>query len=98
MTLPAPPLDVLNLLMLEDNAVDAELISETLTRAGLSFNFMRVETEAAFRSILEEQPIDIILADYFLPTFDGVSAIQMARDVCPDIPCIDGCQVKVTRQ
>lgn len=78
----------LNLLMLEDNAIDAELLSTTLAKASLNFNFMRVETEVAFRSTLEAQSVDIILADYSLPTFDGISAIQIATSVCPDVPCI----------
>ena len=88
MTLPAKSTDNMCLLLLEDNANDAELISITLKKANLSFQVMQVETESAFRSTLEVQPVDLILADYSLPTFNGLEAIEIAREVCPDVPCI----------
>ncbi len=78
----------LRLLLLEDNAADAELIAALLAKAQPGYEFTRVETESEFRSTLKSEPIDLILADYSLPTFDGLSAIKIVQDVCPDVPCI----------
>ncbi|MBE9061018.1 response regulator [cf. Phormidesmis sp. LEGE 11477] len=78
----------LRFLLLEDDAADAELISTLLTKAQMDCEFTRVETESEFRSILESEHISLILADYSLPTFDGLSAIKIAQDIRPDIPCI----------
>ena len=88
MSSPAKSPDQLHFLLLEDSAADAELILAMLKKADLNFQSMRVETESAFRSTLEVQPIDLILADYSLPTFNGVQAIKIAQEVCPDVPCI----------
>ena len=88
MSSPAKSLDQLYFLLLEDSAADAELILAMLKKADLSFQSMRVETESAFRSTLEVQPVDLILADYSLPTFNGIKAIKIAQEVCPDVPCI----------
>lgn len=77
-----------HILMLEDNALDAEMVSTLLTQAQIDYQLMRVETEAAFRSTLETQSFDVILADYSLPSFDGLSAIEIAREICPNVPCI----------
>ena len=75
-------------LLLEDSAADVELISEKLTNSDLDYDLVVVETKAAFESLLESQKIDLVLADYSLPTFDGLSAIEIIQDKYPDIPCI----------
>jgi PAS domain S-box-containing protein len=76
------------LLMLEDNPLDAELIERELRRAGLNFYAERVDNGPDFRAALESSDPDMILADYSLPTFDGISALQMARTLVPDVPFI----------
>ncbi|EDX84792.1 response regulator receiver domain protein [Synechococcus sp. PCC 7335] len=78
----------LRCLLLEDSTTDAELIVAILTNAQVSCDFTRVETESEFRSIIGSERIDLILADYSLPTFDGLSAIRIIQDICPDVPCI----------
>jgi len=45
-------------------------------------------TRAEFAATAWPERHDIILADYVLPTFDGVSALGIAREQCPDIPFI----------
>jgi len=47
-----------------------------------------VETRAEFVAGLEDAGIDLILADYTLPTFDGLSALKLAREARPDLPFI----------
>lgn len=76
----------LRLLHLEDNPVDAELIIATLTESGLSCTTHRVDTRSAFLAALKAGGVDLILADYSLPGFDGISALALARQYAPDVP------------
>ena len=69
----------LQILMLEDLETDAELAEHELKRAGISFRSLRVETETDFRLALDEFKPDVVLADYSLPEFDGVSSDPHAR-------------------
>jgi len=78
----------LHILMLEDNPADAELVTYALRKGGLSFISKRVEAEEDFcRELADFQP-DVILLDYELPTFDGSSALIIARNTAPDTPAI----------
>jgi len=78
----------LKVLMLEDVELDAELTEYEMRREGLKFKSRRVETEIDFIRELEDLKPDIILADHSLPTFDGVSALKIARSKAPRIPFI----------
>jgi two-component system, cell cycle sensor histidine kinase and response regulator CckA len=78
----------LHLLYLEDNPTDADLIVETLRTGGIPCEARRVETREAFLAALKEGGIDMILADYSLPGFDGISALALARQLSPDLPFI----------
>ena len=49
---------------------------------------LRVETQADFFAALEQGGFDLILADYTLPSFDGLSALKIALEKCPDVPFI----------
>ena len=77
----------LRILILEDNAADAELNLHELRRAGFDPQWTRVETEADFLAALDTAP-ELILADYSLPKFDGLSALKLLRDRGLDIPFI----------
>src|SRR5262245_28710714 len=48
----------------------------------------RVDTQAAFLALLREGDVELILADYTLPLFDGMCALKLAQDICPDVPFI----------
>jgi diguanylate cyclase (GGDEF)-like protein len=74
--------------MVEDVAVEAELAVRHLRTAGLECTSMRVETEAQLRAALEEFAPDIILSDFSLPQFDGLSALRIARELVPEVPFI----------
>jgi DNA-binding NtrC family response regulator len=78
----------LRILSLEDDPNDAELIQETLQGEGLANQLSRVDTQSAFRAALERGGMDLILADYTLPAFDGISALKLALGICPDVPFI----------
>ncbi|MCI0394527.1 MAG: PAS domain S-box protein [Chloroflexi bacterium] len=78
----------LRILMLEDVPTDAELAERMLRKNGLVFTAQRVESEAAFVRALESFAPHLILADYSLPSFDGLSALTIARRKRPDVPFI----------
>src|ERR1700676_1894095 len=78
----------LRILHLEDDPSDAELVHETLEADGISCHVVRVETEANFTASLEQGTFDLILADYTLPSFDGLSALKIARRYWPHLPFI----------
>jgi len=78
----------LRILLLEDDARDAELIQELLEADNFAFETTRVDARAEFVAALERGGIDLILADFSLPSFDGLSALKLALAVCPDVPFI----------
>jgi diguanylate cyclase (GGDEF)-like protein len=79
---------VLRLLMVEDVAVEADLALRHLRTAGLECKPLRVETEAQLRAALGDFAPDIILSDFSLPQFDGLSALSIAHQLAPDVPFI----------
>src|SRR6202158_1211659 len=79
---------LLRILHLEDDPRDAELVQETLANDGISCHITRVETEADFVASLEQGGFDLILADYTLPTFDGLSALRIAQQDWPHLPLV----------
>ncbi len=78
----------LRILSLEDDPKDAQLVQETLESDGIPCEITRVETEADFLASLEQGDFDLILADYTLPSFDGLSALKIARKGWPQVPFI----------
>ena len=71
----------LRILLLEDNPADAELILATLEKDGIRCDVLRVETQADFLGALERSSFDLILSDGSLPTFDGLSALKITREI-----------------
>jgi len=77
-----------SILHLEDNPLDIELVSELLKDAGLDCVIERVRTRYAFQECLHWQEWDVILADFGLPAFDGLTALALARELQPRTPFI----------
>ena len=77
----------LHILLLEDDPSDAELIQATLEADQFSCDVNVVTTHAEFLTGLEAQ-IDLVLADYKLPSFDGLSALRLSLSIRPDLPFI----------
>jgi len=79
---------VVRILILEDEALDAELAQRLLVRAALSFTAVVVDTRASFVEQLAVFGADLILSDYHLPGFSGREALKIAQEHYPDIPFI----------
>src|SRR4029079_192682 len=74
------------ILLAEDVAADADLAARALKRAGMRADWRVVDSEEAFRSALFEFDPQVILSDFLIPGFDGMAALSLARDLCPDTP------------
>jgi diguanylate cyclase (GGDEF)-like protein/PAS domain S-box-containing protein len=75
-------------LLVEDNPADAELEVRELKRAGLQVEHHVVDAEQTFRGALQHFGPEIILSDFSMPHFDGMSALGISREQCPDTPFI----------
>jgi two-component system, NarL family, sensor histidine kinase UhpB len=81
----------LRFILLEDDSADAELVQAQLTHGPLEIAWDVVVSEEHFVSALAsnpDNPPDLILADYTLPGFDGMRALQLTRDRFPDVPFV----------
>src|SRR4051812_30949442 len=81
MTIP----EQLRAIILEDRESDARLIEEELRAAGFDFAWTRVEDEAGFLAQLDPPP-DLICADYYLPQFDALRALDLVQQRGLDVP------------
>lgn len=81
-------LSPLHILHLEDNSADASLILLTLSTGGIACTTTCVHNRADFLAALECGGVDLVLSDYTLPAFDGLSAIAVVRARWPDLPVI----------
>ena len=77
----------MRLLIVEDNASDAELTVRQLTAEGIDCTWTRVATEDAFRDALLSAP-DVIISDCTLPCFDGMAAFSIAAVENPGTPFV----------
>mgnify|MGYP000088414484 CR=1 FL=1 len=77
-----------HLLILENEPADAELIERELRKEHIPFTATRVETQHDFTAELTQNPPDLVLVDYNLPEFDGISALHEVQQIAPHIPVI----------
>jgi signal transduction histidine kinase len=82
------PAKRLRILLVEDSEPDIELVHQTLLDSGLSISLVTVDTRDEFEAELRRQKPNIILSDYWLPTFDGGMALDIAKEIAPEVPFI----------
>ena len=78
----------LRVLLVEDQDSDAVLVTRELKRAELLCETRQVQTEAAFRRELSAFAPDIVLADYSIPGFGGMPALEILQAAAPLVPLI----------
>jgi signal transduction histidine kinase/DNA-binding response OmpR family regulator len=74
--------------MVEDSEDDALLVVHALKRSGFALNFERVDTPEAFSAALARQSWDVVIADYSLPRFSGLAALELLQESGLDLPFI----------
>jgi PAS domain S-box-containing protein len=78
----------LNILHLEDDPDYCALVRSTMEKEGLEARVVLAGTLAEFNTALEQEAFDVILADYALPTGNGIQALDAARQRCPATPFV----------
>jgi signal transduction histidine kinase/CheY-like chemotaxis protein len=75
-------------LLLEDSPLDAELAIARLEKAGFALDVVTAYDRATYLDNLQAREYDLILADYALPDYDGLSALEATRALYPHVPFI----------
>lgn len=78
----------LHILHLEDNLADHELVEHVLSRQDWDCRLTWVDTLEDFERVLQEQPVDAILADYHLGGFSGMDAWELLQTAGRQLPFI----------
>jgi len=85
---PSPIKKPLRVLLLEDNAADAALISHELQRSGMRIQLAQVDSAESFTVALRSFAPDVVLSDHSLAQFDSLAALEALREVRPTVPFI----------
>ena len=78
----------LRVLLVEDSENDATLLELALQRTGFSTQCERVETGEALGAALDRQEWELVIADYVMPQFDGLTALAVVKEKGLDLPFI----------
>jgi DNA-binding NtrC family response regulator len=76
----------LRLLHLEDDPDYCDLVQSLLAEEGYQVEIVLADDRAGFEAALAPEKFDLILADYLLPTYNGLEALRVARAKCPETP------------
>src|SRR5512137_2969958 len=78
----------LRLLLVEDNEDDAYFLLRELQRCGYAVTCERVDTAPAMRAALAQRQWDVVVADYVMPHFSGLAALDELQASGQDLPFI----------
>ncbi|HEY3971971.1 MAG TPA: ATP-binding protein [Candidatus Sulfotelmatobacter sp.] len=79
---------LLRALLVEDEPADVELALRALRQAGLQATAEVTQTPEEFTDLVRKNSYDVILADYKLPNWNGMEAVEVLRQEGLDIPVI----------
>ena len=79
---------IYRILLVEDELQDAELNKREVRKVLPSAIFELVDNKPDYLDRIENFKPDLIISDFNLPSFDGLSALRIAQDICPYIPFI----------
>jgi len=77
-----------HVLHLEDDENDRILVQEMMRAEGLDCDFTAVKTRDSLEKALKDGNFDLIISDYSMPSFDGLSGLAVARELSPETPFI----------
>jgi DNA-binding NtrC family response regulator len=84
----APTSTALRMLLVEDDAADAELLLQHFRHGGYEVSCSRVDTAEGMQSALVQGPWDVVIADYSLPGFGALPALSILQSSGQDLPFI----------
>jgi PAS domain S-box-containing protein len=79
---------IYKILLVEDLPSDAHLAEYEVAKALSRYLLRVVETKTDFMKALSEFQPDIVVSDYQLPSFDGLSVLRIVLDMSPVTPVI----------
>lgn len=82
------PVELLRVLLVEDDANDAELLIDALRGEGIEVDPRVVDTEAGYRQALDSFDPHIVISDLSMPSFNGYRALEILREGSALIPFI----------
>ncbi|MCB0163683.1 MAG: response regulator [Anaerolineae bacterium] len=78
----------IRILLLEDLANDVTIIERQIRKAGLNYTLKNVKAKSDFiRALFNFKP-HLIIADYYIPGFDGTEALMFVQQNTPSTPFI----------
>ena len=94
------------ILLVEDNPVDAHVVTEALTKSGeVNFSVTRAERLGEAIDRLRAENFDLVLLDFMLPDSEGLATLSTVRLQAPDVPVValtgvsdEGVAVEAVRQ
>ncbi|MCE1164628.1 MAG: response regulator, partial [Bacteroidetes bacterium] len=78
----------IKILLAEDNINDVKLLEKEFRKEKLDYDLFVADNEIDFRKYIENNKPDLILSDYSMPDFDGMSALRIRNEISPLIPFI----------
>jgi two-component system cell cycle sensor histidine kinase/response regulator CckA len=76
------------LLVLEDSSRDLDLLRARLEDEAFECELVLARKQTEFETAIKQAPFDLIISDYNLPDYDGLSALRFAHEKLPDVPFI----------
>ncbi len=76
------------LLIVDDSADDVDQLVRALRSQGYQAAYSAVDNSAAMRSELQRQQWDVIVSDHAMPNFNASAALELAKELCPEVPFI----------
>ena len=78
----------LRILIVEDSEEDTQLLLHELRRGAYEPAFERVDTPAAMSAALDQQTWDLVVADFSMPQFNALAALELLNKRGLDLPFI----------
>jgi two-component system, NarL family, sensor histidine kinase UhpB len=78
----------LRVLIIEDSRDDTELLLRELRQSGFDVSWERAYSAETMSAALDRGPWDIVLADYVMPSFGGLEALEIFKQRGLDVPFI----------
>jgi PAS domain S-box-containing protein len=78
----------LRILHLEDDPDYCDLVRFLLAKEGFEVELVVAGNRADFENAITPERFDVILADYLIPGYNGLEALRLARQKCPETPVL----------